>query len=288
MAHKLRRHREKLKRRGEIYSWGTSLICVAPKRLLPVGLNVCVSGEHKIVQEAKVRLLRKESEAEVMYHIKEELEYMELEDEYEFSGDELDNRAEIIFRLARIHCHLYKIEHPEDPKRAVWEKLMSKSRKKAVVSCFRMTPLYNMPPHKVINVLIKAYNNLWLQSEERDFASELISALTRPRNLQVCEAPVAVDDNETKILTDPLYQIIQVFKKHAVRTAANESIQTDQLYLHYAELMARSCGDACDDEDDEDEHTSFEEKETEKQHLLYCQERYFIATYWQLRSKTTC
>ena len=73
---------------------------------------------------------------------------MELEDEYEFSGDELDNRAEIIFRLARIHCHLYKIEHPEDNRRAVWEKLMSKSRKKAVVSCFRMTPLYNMPPHK--------------------------------------------------------------------------------------------------------------------------------------------
>ena len=44
VAHKLRRHREKLKRRGEIYSWGTSLICVAPKRLLPVGLNVCVKG----------------------------------------------------------------------------------------------------------------------------------------------------------------------------------------------------------------------------------------------------
>ena len=84
-----------------------------------------------------------------MYHIKEELECMELEDEYEFSGSELDQRAEIIFRLARIHYHLYLIEHPQDKGRAVWEKLMSKSRKKAVVSCFRMTPLYNMPPHKV-------------------------------------------------------------------------------------------------------------------------------------------
>ena len=145
-----------------------------------------------------------------MYHIKEELEYMELEDEYEFSGDELDNRAEIIFRLARIHSHLYKIEHPEDNRRAVWEKLMSKSRKKAVVSCFRMTPLYNMPPHKVINVLIKAYNAHWLQSEERDFADELISALTRPRNAQIMEASSgAVDDNEPKKLSDPLFQIIQ-------------------------------------------------------------------------------
>ena len=77
---------------------------------------------HKNQFLCKVRLLKKESEAEVMYHIKEELEYMELEDEYEFSGDELDNRAEIIFRLARIHCHLYRIEHPEDKGRAVWEK----------------------------------------------------------------------------------------------------------------------------------------------------------------------
>ena len=74
-----------------------------------------------------------------------------------------------------------------------------------------------------------------------------------------------------------------VFKKHAVRTAANESIQSDQLYLHYAELMARSCGEPeealeeeeenSDEEGDDDGELSFEEKETEKQHLLYCQER---------------
>ena len=207
-AHKLRRHREKLKRRGEIYSWGTSLICVAPKRLLPVGLNVCVAGEHKIVQDAKIRLLKKESEANVMYHIKEELEYMELEDEYEFSGDDLDKRAEIIFRLARIHCHLYKIEHPEDKGRAVWEKLMSKSRKKAVVSCFRMTPLYNMPAHKVINVFIKSYNNLWLATEERDFANALITALTKPQKT-LGQEEIKPDD-PPKALSDPLFQIIQV------------------------------------------------------------------------------
>ena len=88
-----------------------------------------------------------------------------------------------------------------------------------------------------------------------------------------------MDDNEPQKLSDPLFQIIQVFKKHAVRTAANESIQSDQLYLHYAELMARSCGECeCDDDgeddDGEEQELSFEEKETEKQHLLYCQERW--------------
>ena len=79
-----------------------------------------------------------------------------------------------------------------------------------------------------------------------------------------------------------------VFKKHAVRTAANESIQSDQLYLHYAELMARSCGEPeealeeeeenSDGEGDDDGELSFEEKETEKQHLLYCQERSVFIT----------
>ena len=142
-----------------------------------------------------------------------------------------------------------------------------------------MTPLYNMPPHKVINVVLKAYNNIWLQTEERDFADELISALTRPRNTQLA---LADDDKEApKQLSDPLYQIIQVFQKNAVKTVANESIESDSLYLHYAELMARSCGppEGEEDEEEEDEEdggpdeANFQERETEKQHLIYCQQR---------------
>ena len=60
----------------------------------------------------------------------------------------------------------------------------------------------------MINVVLKAYNNIWLATEERDFADELISALTRPRNAM----PLAIgeDDKEApKPLSDPLYQIIQ-------------------------------------------------------------------------------
>ena len=142
-----------------------------------------------------------------------------------------------------------------------------------------MTPLYNMPPHKVINVVLKAYNNIWLQTEERDFADELISALTRPRNTQLA---LTDDDKEApKQLSDPLYQIIQVFQKNAVKTVANESIESDSLYLHYAELMARSCGppEGEEEEEEEDEEdggpdeANFQERETEKQHLIYCQQR---------------
>lgn len=36
-------------------------------------------------------------------------------------------------------------EHPYKSKKAVWHKLLSKQRRRAVVACFRMTPLYNLP-----------------------------------------------------------------------------------------------------------------------------------------------
>lgn len=38
-----------------------------------------------------------------------------------------------------------QIEHPYKSKKAVWHKLLSKQRRRAVVACFRMTPLYNLP-----------------------------------------------------------------------------------------------------------------------------------------------
>lgn len=38
-----------------------------------------------------------------------------------------------------------QVEHPQRSKKAVWHKLLSKQRKRAVVACFRMAPLYNLP-----------------------------------------------------------------------------------------------------------------------------------------------
>lgn len=40
---------------------------------------------------------------------------------------------------------LPQVEHPQRSKKAVWHKLLSKQRKRAVVACFRMAPLYNLP-----------------------------------------------------------------------------------------------------------------------------------------------
>lgn len=39
----------------------------------------------------------------------------------------------------------FKVEQPLRSKKCVWQKLLSKQRKRAVVACFRMAPLYNLP-----------------------------------------------------------------------------------------------------------------------------------------------
>jgi len=42
--------------------------------------------------------------------------------------------------LARV-----QVAHPQSAKRTAWHAVMSKQRKRAVVACLRMAPLYNLP-----------------------------------------------------------------------------------------------------------------------------------------------
>lgn len=41
-------------------------------------------------------------------------------------------------------CPCLQVEHPQR-KKTVWHKVLSKQRKRAVVACLRMAPLYNLP-----------------------------------------------------------------------------------------------------------------------------------------------
>ncbi|PNI55288.1 RYR2 isoform 3 [Pan troglodytes] len=77
------------------------------------------------------------------------------------------------------------------------------------------------------------------------------------------------EDEGTKRV-DPLHQLILLFS----RTALTEKckLEEDFLYMAYADIMAKSCHDE-EDDDGEEEVKSFEEKEMEKQKLLYQQAR---------------
>ncbi|XP_052468031.1 ryanodine receptor 2 isoform X4 [Carassius gibelio] len=270
--------RKKMKKRGDRYSLQTSLIVAALKRLLPVGLNICAPGDQELIGLAKSRFTQKDTEDEVRetirnnLHLQGKLEdpairwqmalYKDMPNRSENTSDP-EKTVHRVLNIAHVLFHLDQVEHPQRSKKAVWHKLLSKQRKRAVVACFRMAPLYNLPRHRAVNLFLQGYEKSWIETEEHYFEDKLIEDLAKPGGEEPSE-----EDEMTKHI-DPLHQLIQLFS----RTALTEKckLEEDHLYMAYADIMAKSCHD--EEEEDEEEVKSFEEKEMEKQKLLYQQAR---------------
>ncbi|NWT49560.1 RYR2 protein, partial [Erythrocercus mccallii] len=270
--------RKKMKRKGDRYSMQTSLIVAALKRLLPIGLNICAPGDQELIALAKNRFSMKDTEDEVRdvirsnLHLQGKLEdpairwqmalYKDLPNRTEDSSDP-EKTVERVLDIANVLFHLEQVEHPQRSKKAVWHKLLSKQRKRAVVACFRMAPLYNLPRHRAVNLFLQGYDKSWIETEEHYFEDKLIEDLAKPG-----EEPPEEDEGIKRV--DPLHQLILLFS----RTALTEKckLEEDFLYMAYADIMAKSCHDE-EDDDGEEEVKSFEEKEMEKQKLLYQQAR---------------
>ncbi|VDP63724.1 unnamed protein product [Schistosoma mattheei] len=78
-------------------------------------------------------------------------------------------RSEIVDKiqiLSKVMHGLYLVDHPPAISKGSWKKLVSSQRKRAVMACFRMVPLYAMPTHRVMNLFIKGYITEWLDYEE--------------------------------------------------------------------------------------------------------------------------
>lgn len=58
-----------------------------------------------------------------------------------------DCQGEFLWPQVVLHAApaIFQVEQPLRSKKCVWQKLLSKQRKRAVVACFRMAPLYNLP-----------------------------------------------------------------------------------------------------------------------------------------------
>ncbi|KAM3591914.1 uncharacterized protein V6R79_009433 [Siganus canaliculatus] len=270
--------RKKMKRKGDRYSMQTSLIVATLKRLLPVGLNMCAPGEQELIALAKNRFIQKDTEDEVRdiiwnnLHLQGKLEdpairwqmalYRDLPNLYDETSDP-EKTVERVLDIAHVLFHLDQVEHPQRSKKAVWHKLLSKQRKRAVVACFRMAPLYNLPRHRAVNLFLQGYEKSWIEAEEHYFEDKLIEDLAKPGEQHPSE-----EEERVKHI-DPLHQLIQLFS----RTALTEKCKLDEdnLYMAYADIMAKSCHDG--EDEDGDEVKSFEEKEMEKQKLLYQQAR---------------
>uniref|UniRef100_A0A8B9UNM6 Ryanodine receptor 2 n=1 Tax=Anas zonorhyncha TaxID=75864 RepID=A0A8B9UNM6_9AVES len=214
--------RKKMKRKGDRYSMQTSLIVAALKRLLPIGLNICAPGDQELIALAKNRFSMKDTEDEVRDIIRSNLHlqgkviydpairwqmalYKDLPNRNEDSSDP-EKTVERVLDIANVLFHLEQVEHPQRSKKAVWHKLLSKQRKRAVVACFRMAPLYNLPRHRAVNLFLQGYDKSWIETEEHYFEDKLIEDLAKPG-----EEPTEEDENLKRV--DPLHQLILLFSR---------------------------------------------------------------------------
>ncbi|XP_050977786.1 ryanodine receptor 1 isoform X3 [Labeo rohita] len=284
--------RTKKKRRGDRYSVQTSLIVAALKKMLPIGLNMCSPADQELINLAKTRYSLKDTNEEVREFLQNNLHLqgkvdnpsmrwqMALYKEMAGKAEDADAPENIVKRVQEVSAVLYHIEvteHPFKSKKMVWHKLLSKQRRRAVVACFRMTPLYNLPRHRACNMFLDGYKRNWIQTEGYSFEDRMIDDLSKAME----EEEEEEEEKETK--PDPLHQLIL----HFSRTALTEKskLDIDYLYMAYADIMAKSCHIGEEDEGGEEEEEggeeemSFEvrqtemEKEMEKQRLLYQQSR---------------
>ncbi|XP_028294207.1 ryanodine receptor 3 isoform X8 [Gouania willdenowi] len=270
--------RKHKKRRGEFYSIQTSLIVAALKKMLPIGLNMCTPGDQELISLSKTRYLMKDTDDEVKDHIRHNLHLREKSEDpavrwqlnlYKDVVMRTEGPLEperVVDRIQRISAAVFNLEQVEQPlrsKKCVWQKLLSKQRKRAVVACFRMAPLYNLPRHRSINLFLLAYQRIWIETEEYSFEEKLVQDLakTEPK----------VEEEEEEVVRkqpDPLHQLILHFSHNALTECS--SLEEDPLYIAYADMMAKSCAEG---EEEEGKDKTFEEKEMEKQKMLYQQAR---------------
>ncbi|XP_076155871.1 ryanodine receptor 3 [Alosa pseudoharengus] len=271
--------RKHKKRRGEFYSIQTSLIVAALKKMLPIGLNMCTPGDQELISLAKNRYSLKDTDDEVKDHIRHNLHLQEKSEDPAVRW-QLNLYKDVVVRneeppdpertVARVQglsaavFHLEQVEQPLRSKKCVWQKLLSKQRKRAVVACFRMAPLYNLPRHRSINLFLLGYQRIWIETETYSFEEKLVQDLAKTQVKLEEEEEV-----EAEKQPDPLHQLILHFSHNAL--TERSSLDEDPLYIAYADMMAKSCAE--DGEEDEGEGKTFEEKEMEKQKTLYQQAR---------------
>ncbi|XP_034756956.1 ryanodine receptor 3 isoform X8 [Etheostoma cragini] len=274
--------RKHKRRRGEYYSIQTSLIVAALKKLLPVGLNMCTPGDQELISLAKIRYSLKDTDDEVKEHLRQNYHLLDKSDDpavqwqlnlYKdvvVKSEEPVNSEHTVDRVQSISAAVFYLDQVELPlrnKKCVMHKLLSKQRKRAVVACFRMAPLYNLPRHRAINFFIPAYQRLWIEAEEYSFEEKLVQDLAKTP-MKIVEEE---EEEVTEIQPDPLHQLILHFSHNALTERSH--LEEDPLYIAYADMMAKSCAEDEEEEEEEGKEKTFEEKEMEKQKILYQQAR---------------
>ncbi|KAM9808663.1 ryanodine receptor 2 isoform 4-T4 [Syngnathus typhle] len=281
---KLDYQKRRIKRKGDRYSVHTSLIVATVKRLLPVGLRVCFPTDESLITTAKSAFAQKNTEDEIrdrvykyLLHSRDQKSSINslrsnLNSETQntlYATADLETTVDKVVGLARVLHYLDQVEHPHKYKKGTRHKVLSKQRKQAVVACLRMAPLYNLARHRAVNLFLQGYNKSWILDEEHTLEEKLVEDLAKLSETELTGGRREEKRDGAK-LVDPLLQLITLFSCSALMERSDLGI--DWLYVSYVEIMAKSCHNE-DDDEEQQELQSFEEKEMEKQKLLYQQAR---------------
>uniref|UniRef100_A0A2H8TPJ2 Ryanodine receptor 44F n=1 Tax=Melanaphis sacchari TaxID=742174 RepID=A0A2H8TPJ2_9HEMI len=141
-----------------------------------------------------------------------------------------------------------------------------------------MTPIYCIKRHRAVNIFVRSFYELWLQDE--NIGQEvMIEDLTQ--SFEEAELKKR-DKEEEEGMADPLNQMVTTFCRGAM-TERSGALQEDPLYMSYADILAKSCGEEEEEGNNEEEGSngngeeeggaSIHEQEMEKQKLLFHQAR---------------
>ncbi|KAL5285595.1 hypothetical protein ACFFRR_007348 [Megaselia abdita] len=282
-----------------------SLMVACLKRLLPVGLNLFAGREQELVQHCKDKYLKNAPEYEVTEFARMQLtlpdkldpsdimswqhylysklgkkeepvdEQVAAKTEQNGKKDKTEETIDRIVAMAKVLYGLHMIDHPQQQSKNVYRSVVSIQRKRAVIACFRQVSLHSLPRHRACNIFGRTYREQWLM-EENVGQEVLIEDLTQ--TFEDAEKSKK-EEEEGEPKPDPLTQLVTTFCRGAM-TERSGTLQEDMLYMSYAQIAAKSCGE----EEEEggggeegaeggEEGSSIHEQEIEKQKLLFHQTR---------------
>ncbi|XP_017777975.1 PREDICTED: ryanodine receptor [Nicrophorus vespilloides] len=296
---KKKKHRDKKRDKGKEIQASLMVACL--KRLLPVGLNLFAGREQELVQHCKDRFLKKMPEYDIIDFAKTQLtlpDKIDPADEMSWQHflysqlgskkcvtvtstdlngkNQLEETVDRIVAMSKVLFGLHMATRPKVNKDG-WRRVLNAARKRAAVACLRCRPLYKISRHRAINLFARTYYELWLQDENvgQEVLIEDLTQSFEDSELKKQEA----EEEEGK--PDPLTQLVTTFCRGAM-TERSGALQEDPLYMSYAEIIAKSCGEEEEEGEGEGEEeggegeeaaASIHEQEMEKQKLLFHQAR---------------
>jgi len=185
--------------------------------------------------------------------------------------EELELLVNRIVSMGKVLFGLHIIDHPSIAGGKGSEpKVVSIQRKRAVIACFRQTSLHSLPKHAAINLFLRTYTDLWLNDENagQEVIIDHLTMTFEEAEMKKSEA------EEEAAAADQLSQLIHMFSQSAIMERAGE-LPDDDLYMAYADIMAKSCGGGEEEgeEEEEGEGPTLQEQEIEKMRLEFNQGR---------------